>query len=435
MKRLAFFLLGVALSGLILLPYSAHAATTMTPVVEGLAGGTFKPLSMPSLVGPNFSATGSVFVNGKAIPIPGYIPPASTAAQAARNALWLNPWLVGAALLTWAGDAGLGSDQVGGWQKSSSAPATAPWLMPQGTVVDGLQPQGCRSNSGGANIGYCDATMDACRANYGVQDDHVCVAVIPGHYNAQGQYVNPVKQGGYSTGAITGQFPLAPGVPLLPSCPENYADTGAFACTVIDPNVGGETVPATQADFDALPAPSSEVYRELAPQVGVPVDAPVYEPVNVPVGDPYTKPDGSTAQPMAQISPASNGQVTVDVYEMPLTDPQGNPVTDPQPQDTPEPQPTDCDKYPTSVGCTDLGTPPLGEDMPHAEQPITFTPVPISANATCPAPITVNGFGQTLTIDYSSACTYASGLRPIVIAIGYLTALFIIFGVPRSAQS
>lgn len=424
MKRLAFFLVGVALAGLMLLPYSANAAITLTPSVEGLGGGTFKPLAIPSLAGNNFAATGKVLVNGKWVNIPGYIPPASTAAQAARTSLWLNPWLVGAALLTWADDAGLGSDQVGGWQVTVPGTPSEP-----GT--------GSASCSTSAGTGYGDTYAQACEASLRLYYPYWCPS-LPGvggqcHVSGSvsysgGQVTHTIKNYCNSAGGCVGGVPYGGFV---------YDQTDVRPGTVggTESTPAPTTRPATQADFDALPAPSPEVYRELAPQVGVPVDAPVYEPATVPVGDPYTKPDGSTAQPMAQISPASNGQVTVDVYEMPLTDPQGNPVNDPQPQDTPEPQPTDCDKYPTSVGCTDLGTPPLGEDMPHTEQPITFTPVPISANATCPAPITVNGFGQTLTIDYSSACTYASGLRPIVIAIGYLTALFIIFGVPRSAQS
>jgi hypothetical protein len=408
MKRLAFFFLGVALAGLMLLPYSANAAITLTPSVEGLGGGTFKPLAIPSLTGSNFAATGKVLVNGKWVNIPGYIPPASTAAQAARTSLWLNPWLVGAALLTWAGDAGLGSDQVngGGWMMAGGdPPATLPPDTPLKTMY-----------STGPNGPWFDTVQG------------VCVLYGPPTYlscTASGSTLD-LWNGSWHQYVQVGTYPN--------KCPAGYSGT---PCTLTWPQYAepAQDRPATEDDFNALPAPPPQALAELAPQVGVPVDAPVYEPATVPVGDPYTKPDGSTAQPMAQISPASNGQVTVDVYEMPLTDPQGNPVNDPQPQDTPEPQPTDCDKYPTSVGCTDLGTPPLGEDMPHAEQPITFTPVPISANATCPAPITVNGFGQTLTIDYSSACTYASGLRPIVIAIGYLTALFIIFGVPRSAQS
>jgi hypothetical protein len=422
MKRLAFFLVGVALAGLMLLPYSANAAITLTPSVEGLGGGTFKPLAIPSLAGNNFAATGKVLVNGKWINIPGYIPPASTAAQAAKTSLFANPWLLGLSLLAWAGDAGLHSDEVGGWMYTDPNGGTGPSVQ-AGFPVDATI-VGCRCASGNCT---CDPSMQACAVNYaplGVSDRY-CYAFRSNE--KLGVYAG-YKQDYYGT-PITGAVPA--GETPYGSCPSGYSMApGTTSC---DPVVANR--PATQDDFNALPAPPPQALAELAPQVGVPVDAPVYEPSTVPVGDPYTKPDGSTAQPMAQISPASNGQVTVDVYEMPLTDPQGNPVNDPQPQDTPEPQPTDCDKYPTSVGCTDLGTPPLGEDMPHTEQPITFTPVPISANATCPAPITVNGFGQTLTIDYSSACTYASGLRPIVIAIGYLTALFIIFGVPRSAQS
>jgi len=410
MKRLAFFLVGVMLAGLMLLPYSANAAITLTPSVEGLGGGTFKPLAIPSLAGNNFAATGKVLVNGKWINIPGYIPPASTAASAAKMALFSNPWLQGALIALWPSELANGDLVLkdGAWE----------YQVPPPPDVD---PNYEYTVSANPPTGYFTTPMEACVAYLALTGCSTCS--ITGAYGGT-CYMTNTGPGGFTNKAWTSYTSR-----LVSTCPAG--STGTPPNCVLTP----ESRPATAEDFAGLPDPSPGILGELAPQVGVPVDAPVYEPATVPVGDPYTRPDGSTAQPMAQISPASNGQVTVDVYEMPLTDPQGNPVNDPQPQDTPEPQPTDCDKYPTSVGCTDLGTPPLGEDMPHTDKPITFTPVPISANATCPAPITSTAFGQTVTIDYSGACTYASGLRPIVLAVGYLTALFIIFGVPRSAQS
>jgi hypothetical protein len=424
MKNLAAFFVGLFIAAALLLPTAAKAAITMTPSVEGLAGGTYKPIAMPSLVGPNFSATGSVFVNGKAVPIPGYIPPASTAAQAAKSSLFANPWLLGVSLLGWAGDAGLHSDEVGGWNYTD--PSGAQVVLATLPSVSGVS--GCRDSSGGKSIGFCDPTMEMCRINYfPLTGGRVCVA----RRNLDAEILGAFAE---QTVAYTGPDEWRNlQIPPYGTCPQGGTFiSGTSAC-----NVSAQPRPATQEDFDALPDPSPEVQRELAPQVGVPVDDPVFEPADVPIGDPYTRPDGSTAEPRARISPASNGQVTVDTYDQPLTSPTGEPIANPTPEDTTEQteQPTQCDKYPNTLGCTPLGSPVDGDALPHASVALSFSPLAIPSNAVCPAPMTISAFGQSIPVAYDSACTYASGLKPIVVAVAYLTAAFIIFGVPRSSNN
>lgn len=396
MRNLYLVLVFLFLFVMLAFSSSANAALTLEPMVDGLSAGNYKPLTIPSLTGANFSASGKINVGGKWINIPGYIPPASTAPNAARLGLWANPWLIGAGLLGWAGDAGLGSDQVGGWI------FTAPGIPGGSYYGYGLGVRGCE----GGDI--CGTTRDSvCSAASGVLafGGSDCVVSL--------SLCN-------SLGYI--------------GCTDNqllYMSSRSWTVAEIP----ATSRPATQEDFLALPPPSPSVLAEMAPQIGVDVDAPVFEPLNVPIGDIYTKPDGSTAQPMAQISPASNGQVTVDTYDQPMTDPQGNPTPTAPPVDTQEPPPeakTDCDKYPNTVGCTDLGTPADGEALPHTQIPLSFNPLNIPRNATCPAPMTVGAFGQSVAVEYDAACTYSSGLRPIVLAVAYLSAAFIIFGVPRA---
>lgn len=389
MKNLLAFFLGWLIAAAVLLP-QAHAAVTATPLVQGYSASSGRFASAAgsfSMTAANdgFIKPSVVNVGGRAVTMPATLRMAANAGQIAKTAMRLNPWLIAGTL-------------------------AAGWLLDQD-----IQPDG----SGG----YIITVSPDCLGQ--------TIGAAGGVYS--NCYRHPDSDAWWN-----GQAPS-------PVCPAPYQtfDHGGFTpsyryCGLIVP-AGTSTRPATPEDFEALPDPLPAIAPELpyAPYLpeGVPVTSPEYAPQTVPVGDPYTKPDGSTVQPMAKISPASDGQVTIDTYDQPLTDPQGNPVPDPQPQDTLEPQPTDCDKLPNSVGCTDLGTPPAGEDMPRNEIPITFTPVSIPADATCPAPITVAAFGQSIEVDYSGACTFASGLKPVVIAIGYLTALFIIFGVPRSAQS
>lgn len=401
----------------------AQAVYVATPSVEGLSGGTYKPLTTPALTGPNFVASGKVLINGKLVNIPGYVPPASTAAQAARSALWLNPWLVGASLLAWAGDAGLGSDQVGGWIWTDPNGGTGPSVQAI-FPPDDANKDACRCASRAC---YCDASMQDCVVNYaplGVSerycyafDNGVKVGVYAGYDGMAGSD---------STGALpAGEVPYG-------SCPSGYSmAAGTTSC-----KPAAESRPATQADFDALPAPPAAALAELAPQTGVPVDAPVYEPMTVEVGTPYTRPDGSTAQPMATISPAGDGQVWIDTFDQPLTDPSGVPYpSPPPPEDTQEmvASDTQCDKYPHTLGCANLDT-PEAETLGTEDRSIALiAPVSIDGAGTCPAPLSTTVGGITITMPFDALCQYATTLRPLVLALAWLSAGVIFIGGVRNA--
>lgn len=418
----------------------AGAVMNLEPMVPGLSGGVYKPLSVPALTGANFSATGQVLVNGRFVPIPGYIPPAPTATQAARTSLWLNPWLVGASLLAWAGDAGLHSDSVDGWKKTTSAPLTAPWVQPTyPNSPDGIvSAYAMRSNQGcpSPSSGYVE-TAAACINGYGAQGGGCqCCIFYPEHYNGQNQLVPKQPIAGYSTDPSSFAS-NGPEYPPEDGCPAGYSGGKAGTdCNLVDPMAAGETTaPATQADFEALPPPPATALAELAPQVGVPVDDPVYSPADVAIGEPYTRADGSTAQPRAKISPAGNGEVYVDTYKMPLTDSTGAPVANPAPQDTQEPQPpapTQCDKYPNSLGCANLDS-PLSEDLQtQARGPSLITPVSLGGSGSCPAPLTATVMGHVVEMSFDPLCQYANALRPLVLALAWLSAGVLFIGGVRN---
>lgn len=415
MKNLLAFLFGWLIAAAILIP-QAHAYVA-TPSISGLSGSMYKPLTIPTLAGPNFSATGTVMVNGRAVLIPGYLPPAGTAAQAARSSLWANPWLVGAALLTWADDAGLGSDQVGGgWMYTDPNGASGPSvqaIFPTDETV-----QGCRCSTGAC---FCDESMQACAVNYaplGVSErycyafrDQQKLGVYAGY--AQDYYGTPIS------GAVpVGETPYG-------SCPSGYAMTpGTTSCAP-----AAETRPATQADFDSLPAPPPAALAELAPQVGVPVGSPVYQPADVAIGEPYTRPDGSTAQPMAKISPQSDGQVAIDTYDLPLTSPAGDPVVDPQPEDTPDPTQSECEKSPNTIGCAEFGSAAPEAVLTH-EIPVSTTVTPIGDAGSCLADVTTSHFG--ITWSYQPVCDFADAIRPLIIGFAWLAFAYIVAGTVRT---
>lgn len=400
----------------------AKAAVTVTPTVEGLSGGTYKPLTMPSLTGNNFAATGRVLVNGKWINIPGYIPPASTAAATAKSSFWANPWIAAIGLLAWADEAGISSDQV-----------ASQWLLTyELEQTPGTGNATCRVGAGSI---YSGNTYDAACAAALMALGNVCPNWHPstgncrhGPYGYNGAGKATSYQDHYCSvtecvgGKTYGQLVTA----------NTYQETAATVGGTEEGEGGTATRPATLADFQAMRDPTSAELAELAPLVGVPVDAPVFEPVTVEIGDPYTKPDGSTWQQEATITPQPNGQVIVDTFERPVTDPNGDPVVDDDPVDTPEQQPTQCDLYPESLGCANLDLQPDGELETEDRDINLIEPVDLGGSGQCPAPLTANVLGTTVEMSFDPLCQYANTLRPLVLLLAWLSAGMIFIGGVRN---
>jgi hypothetical protein len=419
MNLTTHFLIFLSFVGAMFYTRPSHASYVATPTFDGYAAGTYKPISAPTISGGGFSGAGRLTVAGRAVSIPGAIEPAANAASYARGSLLANPWLAGVALLAWTGDAGLHSDQVGGWN-ITNAPST---------VQPGTQTVSCYTmfyqspNYTCATSGGSDA-LSTCNRAGGSYNAGINKCTLPDIASCSKVYPN-------CTGASYGN-PAPTGNVTETGCPAGYTANGS-ACALTDPASAATTThPATQADFDALPAPSVGTLGDLAFQLGIPAAAPVYEPARVPTGDPYTKPDGSTAQPMAVISPASNGQVTVSTYDQPLTDTAGQPVTNPAPEPTPdpppEPTPGQCDKYPATLGCANLDTPTAEDLSTQARNISMITPVAVGGAGVCPAPMTASFLGQNVSMSFDPLCQFANALRPLVLVLAWLSAGYIFIG-------
>jgi len=387
----------------------ADAAVSAKPIVDGLSGGTYKPLSMPALTGSNFSATGRVLINGKMVPIPGYLPPSSGAAQFAKTALFTNPLLQGALLALWPSELASGDlTFVGGsWNFSSEG-------TPASTVPLGDFREVYTTSSTYSQYPQYANFMESPSALCQLYPDYTCSVEGNSLFINGNQYL-PI----YSTQSRCGQA---------------YYSNGS-SCVLANPAYAIPDVvsrPATQEDFDALPDPSPGILRELAPQTGVPIDDPVYQPLDVDIGAPYTKPDGSTAQQRAKISPAGNGDVWIDTYEQPVTDSQGNPVENPEPSPLPDPQLTQCDRYPDTVGCARFGSVPDGSVSAESRSIDLISPVSVGGSGQCPAPMTATVAGMTIEWSFDPLCQYANSLRPLVLALAWLSAGVIFIGGVRN---
>lgn len=383
---LLFVLLAMTLS------QRGHAAMSLSPTVPGLSGGMLTSASgTHTMMAANagYIKPSIINVGGKAVTVPASLRMAANAGNYAKSMMRLNPaLLVGTLAAAWLYDHYIQPDGQGGF--------------------DVITPGDWWSVPGYANPIY-DGTAAATQAC--TQDSGTLITYTPlpsGSYGGE----NILCQGGAAW---------------------NNAQFGR----VVYKNQGTPgTRPAEQADWDALPDPLSEVAPELpyAPYMvgGVPVDSPEYDfvPFSVPLGQPYEKPDGSTAQPMAKVSP-NDDLVTVDTYDQPVTDANGDPVANPVPEDTPEPAPepkTDCEKFPESLGCAQLGTAP---DVPigtESRSIAAIAPVSVGGAGACPAPLTASFMGQTVSFSYDMPCQFATSLKPLILAIAWLSAGLIFIG-------
>lgn len=399
--QLRFF--GLFLFLMVVLSFSSasFAAVTVTPVVDGYrphpTGGYFssKGAWVPYVPASNsYTGTGSFNVGGKTITVPNKIPIAATAGNIAKAGMRANPYvLAGTLALPWLLEHGMKWVDGEGW--TIGGPTYKPALPDEDITACGTG-NFYFSRYGGS----CTVQTAACR------DNGLLWTMNNGNAYCSDEKTIPIP----------------------------YFVIQADKATEESWN------PATDADWDALPNPIPDVAPEL-PDVdympsGVPANKPTYdfEPFNQPTGEPYKKPDGSTVQPWVTVS-SNTTTVTYNTYNLTIINAAGEPVTDPVPTDENADEVDDpCEANPERVGCVDLGTPTDDQDFPRVEMPLTFQPVAIQQDATCPAPMTVSAFGKSILIAYDGACTYASGLKPIVIAVAYLSALLIIFGVPRATN-
>ncbi|GAB1387752.1 hypothetical protein MASR1M59_29000 [Melaminivora sp.] len=117
-------------------------------------------------------------------------------------------------------------------------------------------------------------------------------------------------------------------------------------------------------------------------------------------------------------------------------DPDSNPNPDPDlgendSGDKPKPEdpPGLCDLYPDILACVKLDKPD-SPDIPQSQKEINITPDSGwgADGGTCPPPRQIMVQGRQIPIPFDLFCTYMDGIRPIIIAMAWLSAAFIILG-------
>lgn len=91
-----------------------------------------------------------------------------------------------------------------------------------------------------------------------------------------------------------------------------------------------------------------------------------------------------------------------------------------------------CELYPLASACQELGE-PTDEDLEEEERSLSWE-LPAVVTASCPAPIffTSQSFGQTWEIEWEPVCSVAEAIKPVVVAVGLLSAAVFVFGIARA---
>lgn len=201
--------------------------------------------------------------------------------------------------------------------------------------------------------------------------------------------------------------------------------------------------------FLRLPDPSLPVlssgWSKLPSLAGqpIPIKGVGFKPYSEWMGDPYFKngnwyrdrmdisPSGTTSSPTrvkVDIGPVKIEGAT-DPGTVPDTGPAGGGGTAPQPE---KEKPTFCEANPMSIACAEMGE-LKDEKLEVEERPVDVSYTPWgSSTSQCPADKVIPLWDdQSITISYSPVCQFASLLRPLVIALAFVAAGFIVAGITR----
>ncbi|MFQ2741212.1 virulence factor TspB C-terminal domain-related protein [Aeromonas caviae] len=172
---------------------------------------------------------------------------------------------------------------------------------------------------------------------------------------------------------------------------------------------------------------------------GIPFTEATFTPYSEWKSDPYFK-DGNWWRDRMDVSPAPTpGQPTrvrVDYGPVKLegmTDPTVKPDDTPAGENTqPKEQTKFCDDNPMSIACAEMGK-LEEEELDTDERPFQIAPKSPwgSDNSSCPAPKVIHlDTGGVVEMTYQPTCDFFAGVRPAVLALAFLAALYIALGIP-----
>jgi len=283
----------------------------------------------------------------------------------------------------------------------------------------------------------------------GASGEKHCTKYTATGYTTKCSYIHPGAP--YTAvGYFEAHYPVAP----ASGCPEGQTySAGPPAGCWHD----GQTRPATPAELAAMDAaivdgcPGGCGFGPMVPEIlaaGGSIPADAFGPTLITIPDSgiwpgdaqtTTHPDGSQTVTDSNYAATGDGD-TVEVRKTTtvtekdstgavtgVTTTEGSATSEAPPA---EPTPL-CEQFPNILACAtqDEAAPAvvaLGEDVRDVG---LLTPETISGGAgSCPAPIEVSAVGQTLSFSYQPVCDLATGIRPVVLILGWLAAGMLLFG-------
>lgn len=248
-------------------------------------------------------------------------------------------------------------------------------------------------------------------------------------------YTWPSGSYGISTTTLSKSVESYQGCPSIPSGTEviegtdGRCPTGRFdvpASVYLPQNIHNIPAPVLKNVVETLDARPEDFYP---PQAKLPEISSVSGPASQssdPIVSTRTDPSGSVTTSTTinnYYYNYSGDTITYTLSETTttkITRPDGTVETTTETSDKP-PEKTNCELYPKSVGCLELGQVPDAE-IPIINKNVDISPESISLPSGCPSDLALPG-GRV--ISYASACDAAQKMRPLVIAAGVLSALLI----------
>lgn len=134
----------------------------------------------------------------------------------------------------------------------------------------------------------------------------------------------------------------------------------------------------------------------------------------------YSGTDVSVAETETDSVTDPTGTTTTSTKTSTVTGDGPAPPADAQPPDP-------CVTHADASGCAPLGDVGEEPDLDSQDTPVTFAYNSVAGS--CPAPKTVAFLGQPIEFSYEGSCEFARGVRPVVIALSLLGALWLLIKV------
>ncbi|MDD2609640.1 MAG: virulence factor TspB C-terminal domain-related protein [Giesbergeria sp.] len=377
----------------------------------------------------------SLNVGGQTIKVPASMKLAANAPRFAAAALFLNPQLRFAlGVVSWLSAAKVIWDEASQqWMtKGDISSGYSLWSDPwSGQHIHSSPP--CASWWPGSVFVQTSELTGQCRLSAGT------LTTLNRTKNSNEEQSRPLTKEEYERKLAPEVF--RPGTPsIMPDSVPNELPPGTplpVEQPVINPSPGtnpqpqpyfvpqGDPVPNPNYDPNAAPSPQNQPY--IIPGVRIVPSPTADEPWRVDV------------QPVNRPTPTKD-PLTPDELN-PQPDPNADPNSQPDPgagdNPKPEEQQSLCEKHPEIVACQKLGTLGPAEPLKNTDKNLLINKDEGwgPSNGSCPAPRTINiaSAGRSYELSFQPLCDFANGVRPIIIALAWLSATLSFVGIGRKS--